>query len=106
MLKSSVFSMLLAGCAAGVFLFQSSCLSVEAPREIHVGDSPGRRPVDTARVPPTANHSEARQRLAESYARIDYLEKEIRELREENRELENEAEAFEKKYEREKDRRD
>ena len=106
MLKSSVVSWLLAGSAVGLFLFQSSCLSVTAPREIHVGKSAGRQRVDTQQIPATTSHSEARQKLRESYARIDYLEDQIRELREDNRELEEEAEEYERKYEREKDRRD
>jgi len=106
MSKSSAFAVLLAVSAVGVFLFQSSCLSVTAPREIRVGDSAGRRRVDTQRIPATKSHVEARQKLRESYARIEYLEKQVRELREDKRELKEEAEEYERKYEREKDRRD
>ncbi len=106
MKRSGVLTFLLVVSAVGLFLFQSSCLSVAAPREVHVGRSAGRQRVNTQRIPDTKSHVEARQKLRESYARIDYLEEQVRELREDNRELEDEAEEYERKYEREKDRRD
>ena len=59
-------------CAAG-------CISVKAPERINIGGSP---PVDSSRVPPTANHEEARRELAKAYQRIQELERENARLRE------------------------
>jgi len=83
------------------------CVNVKAPERIDVGGGgPGREPIDTSRVPPTASHEEARQRLGEAYERIRYLEGKVHGLEEDKRDLKREKEEYKKKYEREKDRRD
>ncbi len=75
------------GIAAFVIVLMSGCVSVKAPERITVGSS-GSRPVDTSRVPPTRDHAQARERLAEAYARIDYLEDELDDCESDKREME------------------
>ncbi len=104
---------------AGIFLFAvcvflPGCLSVKAPDEINIGSSrPGRRPIDTRRVPPTRTHEEARQKLAQAYDRIHYLEGEVRSLKKDLDDLEDDLEdmeeerdEWEEKYDRLEDKYD
>ncbi len=76
------------------------CVSVKAPEKIVIGDSPGSRPVDTSRVPPTRDHAEARQRLAEAYQRIEYLESRNRKLEQDNQRLRRERDEAEERADR------
>lgn len=81
------------GVSAFVIVLTSGCVSVKAPERITVGSS-GSRPVDTSRVPPTRDHADARERLAEAYARIDYLEDELRDCESDKREMKREMERY------------
>ncbi|MCA9244374.1 MAG: hypothetical protein KDA32_10495 [Phycisphaerales bacterium] len=78
---------LVAVIGGAALLASVGCISVKAPERITVG-SGGSRPVDTSRVPPTRDHAHAREKLAEAYARIDYLEDELRDCEKDKRELE------------------
>jgi len=89
---------------AGISL--TGCINVKAPEEINVGSSPGRQPIDTSRLPRTQSHEEARQKLAEAYQRIDYLEDKVRDLDKDKRELKDERDDYKRKYKREKKRHD
>lgn len=82
------------------------CVSLEAPEQINVNQSPGRAPIDTSRVPPTRSHEEARHRLAEAYQRIDYLEAKVRDLDHDKEKLKRELDEYEDRYDRLKDRYD
>jgi len=68
------------------------CVNVKAPEQIQIGDRPGR--LDTSHVPPTRNHAEARQRLAEAYERNRYLEAKVDELERKNDQLEDECDRY------------
>lgn len=72
-------------------LSAGGCLSVRAPERINVGSSPGRERIDTSRVPPTRDHADAREKLAQAYDRIDYLERKINNLEEDKHELQQEV---------------
>ncbi len=89
--------------AVGIGL--AGCVNIDAP-DISVGSSSGRRPIDASRVPPTKSHDEARQKLAESYERIRYLEAKIRDLEEDKEKLKDKRDEYKRKYKREKDRHD
>jgi outer membrane murein-binding lipoprotein Lpp len=84
----------------------AGCVNVKAPEQINVGSRPGRRSLDTSSVPPTRSHLEARQKLAEAYDRIRYLEAKIDDLEEDKRELKEDRDDYKRKYKREKDRHD
>ena len=87
-----------------IFLAGAGCVNVKAPEEINVGS--GRRPVDASSVPATHSHDEARQRLAEAYDEIRYLNSKVHNLEDDKDKLKREKEEYKKKYEREKDRND
>lgn len=61
-------------------------------------------PVDTSRVPPLSSVEEGRQRLAEAYARIDYLEKELAKARRDKEELKADLKVAKKERDAYKDR--
>lgn len=84
----------------------TGCVSLKAPEEINVNQSPGHARIDTSHIPPTRSHEEARQRLAEAYERINYLEAKVRELRHDKDELKRERDQYEDRYEHLKDRYD
>lgn len=84
----------------------AGCINVKAPEQINVGSRPGRRSIDTSSVPPTRSHQEARQKLAQAYDRISYLEAKNDDLKEDKRELKEERDEYKRKYKREKDRHD
>ena len=90
----------------GIMLGGAGCLSVRGPDEINVnaGNRPGR--IDSRHVPPTRDHEEARQRLAEAYERNRYLEHKVEKLEKKNREAKEERDEYKRKYKREKDRND
>ena len=98
-----VFVMLVGFVSATAVL--SGCVNVKAPKEIHVGHSKPKR-VDTSRVPKTHGESDCRQKLAEAYERLDYLEGKVDDLEDDKRELKREKEEYKKKYKRLKDRYD
>ena len=54
-------------CGAG-------CINLKAPERIDIGGR-NAEPVDSSRVPPTANHDEARRELTRAYQRIQQLER-------------------------------
>ena len=66
------------------------CVSVRAPERINVNSSPGRSRIDTSRVPPTRDHADAREKLAQAYDRIDYLERKVNYLEKDKDELKDE----------------
>ncbi len=84
----------------------AGCVNVKAPEQINVGSRPGRQPIDTRHVPPTRSHQEARQKLAEAYDRISYLQAKNEDLEEDKRDLKKERDEYKRKYKREKDRND
>lgn len=97
-LAGIVFALLLLGlCPAG-------CVQAKAPERIDIDLGGGRGHIDTSRVPPTASHEEARQKLAEAYQRIDDLEKKVENLEQDKREPKGEREEYKDRYEREKKR--
>lgn len=51
------------------------CVTLKAPEKIEIGNVDS-EPVDSSRVPHTANHEEARRELARAYQRIQQLEHE------------------------------
>ena len=78
-----------------VSLFAAGCISVGTPREISVNtDVGGREHVDTSSVPPTRDHEEARQRLAESYAEIRSLRSKVDKLERDKRDLKRERDEY------------
>ncbi len=76
----------------------AGCVSVKAPERISFNEPPPR--VDSNRIPDTRDHAHARQLLADAYARNQYLEREVADLREDVDELEREHDACAKRYER------
>ncbi|MBN2560890.1 MAG: hypothetical protein JXQ75_08170 [Phycisphaerae bacterium] len=85
----------------------AGCINVKAPENVTVGGAPrGRQPIDTSRLPPTRSHEEARQKLAEAYERIGYLEDKVRDLEEDKDKLKDKCDEYKRKYERAKDRYD
>ena len=85
-------------------LLTTGCLEANAPERIEVDLGGGRDHIDTSRVPPSASQEEYRQKLAEAYERIDYLEKKVEDLEKDKRKLKAEREEYEDRYEREKKR--
>jgi TolA-binding protein len=82
----------------------SGCVNLKAPEQINVGT--GRhQPVDAGQVPPTKTHEEARQKLAEAYAEIRYLQSKVADLEKDKKELKAEREDCEKKYKKLKDKK-
>ncbi len=80
----------------------AGCVNVKAPENIQVG---GRsEPVDASKVPPTRDHAEARQKLAEAYAEIRHLQEEVRDLEEDKASYKRKYKECERKYEDLKDR--
>lgn len=84
----------------------AGCVNVQAPERIEVGSSPGREPIDTSRVPPTGSHEEARRKIAEAYQRIDYLDRKVRDLKEDKEKYKDERDEYKDKYKRLKKRYD
>lgn len=80
------------------------CVQAKAPERIDIDVGGGHDPIDTSRVPPTASHEEARQKLAEAYREIDRLRKEVDGLKKDKKELKAEREEYKDKYEKEKKR--
>jgi hypothetical protein len=79
------------------------CVNVKAPEEINIGGGGrGREPIDTSRVPPNMSPEEARQKLAEAYDRINYLEGKVRGLEKDKRELKDDLEKRKDELKREK----
>jgi len=63
------------GCVASAGI---GCVQVSADKPlVSLGGEPEPQRIDTSKVPPTRSHEEARQKLAEAYARIDYLERRV-----------------------------
>lgn len=69
----------------------AGCLSVGTPREITVNTEVGRREhVDASSVPPTKDHEEARQKLAEAYTEIRSLRADAAKLERDKKDLKRE----------------
>lgn len=83
----------------------SGCVSVKAPERIDMGRSRSRN-VDTRTVPRTSSHEDARRKLGEAYAEIDYLRERNRKLEEDKRELKQDNDDCERRVDRLKDRYD
>lgn len=79
------------------------CLNVKAPEQINVGTS-RRPPVDASSVPPTRDHAEARQKLAEAYDEIQHLQRRIRDLESDKASCKRKLKDCERKYDDLKDR--
>jgi outer membrane murein-binding lipoprotein Lpp len=82
-------------CSAIAALVAAGCVSVGTPREISVNtDVGGRPPVDASSVPPTRDHEEARQKLAEAYAEIRSLRSRVDRLERDKKELKRERDGY------------
>ncbi len=66
--------------------------------------APEPAPVDTSRVPPVNSVEEGRQRLAEAYQRIDYLQQQLDDARRDNARLKADLKTAKKEREVYKDR--
>jgi outer membrane murein-binding lipoprotein Lpp len=75
----------------------AGCVNVKAPDEINIG-SGHHQPVDASKVPPTKTHDEARQKLAEAYEEIRYLQGKVADLEKDKKKLKEDREECEKKY--------
>jgi len=99
---------MLLGLVAVSFLlvgFSAGCLNIGGDEPlVKVTGSSEPPPVDTSRVPPTDSVEECRQRLAEAYARIDYLEKELAKARRDKEELKADLKVAKKERDAYKDR--
>ena len=93
-------------CVGCIGTFSGCGISVKAPEQINIANNNRPRRIDSSRVPATASHEEARQRLAECYERNRYLEKKVSRLEADKRKYKNERDEYEEKYEREKERYD
>jgi FtsZ-binding cell division protein ZapB len=98
----------LSGLVALSFLlaaFSAGCLKIGGNEPlVKVTGSSEAPPVDTSRVPPISTVEEGRQRLAEAYARIDYLEKELNKARRDKEELKADLKVAKKERDAYKDR--
>lgn len=98
----------LSGVVALSFLlvaFSAGCLKIGGNEPlVKVNSSSEAPPVDTSRVPPISTLEEGRQRLAEAYARIDYLEKELAKTRRDKEELKADLKVAKKERDAYKDR--
>lgn len=65
--------------SAALLAGTSGCLKIGGNEPLVRVNAPRNEPapMDTSRVPPISSVEEGRQRLAEAYARIDYLEREL-----------------------------
>ena len=81
----------------------AGCVNIKAPDSIRIGNT-SRTRLDAAHVPATHDHEEARLRLGEAYDRIRYLERKVKDLKEDKRELKRERDACRKKYKELKER--
>jgi len=97
-----IWAMVVAAVVLAGLLGVAGCLQVQAPKEINVGTGRGHEPIDTSRVPPTQSHEEARQKLAEAYDRISYLEGKVRGLEKDKRELKSDLEECKDKMKRQR----
>ena len=96
--------------AAGMILLMMvtpGCVSVKAPERINIGHERHRRgSVDTRSIPETSSHEDARRKLGEAYAEIDYLRDKNRDLEKDKRELKRELDGCEHRMDRLEDRYD
>lgn len=84
-------------CFAFAALLAAGCLSVGTPREISVNtEVGGREHVDASSVPPTKDHEEARQKLAEAYAEIRSLRSKVDKLENDKKDLKRERDGYKK----------
>ena len=95
----------LVAAVLGIAACLGGCMTVKAPETIDIGIE-RHQPVDTTRVPPTASHEEARQRLAEAYGEVRYLQAKVRDLEEDKAKLRRERDEYKEKYKHEKDKYD
>ncbi len=58
------------------------CVQVKAPETIQIGSGPPPEDIDSAQVPPTTTHEQARAELTRAYRQIRWLESENERLRE------------------------
>jgi len=103
MKRTLVAGIVVAGIA--VVVLDGGCVNVKAPEQISVGNG-GSSKIDSTRIPPTANHEEAKRELRRAYYEINRLKKEIEDLEEDKDELKAEREEYKRKYDRLKDRYD
>lgn len=83
----------------------AGCLKIggnEPLVRVQSSDKPA--PVDTSRVPPISSVEEGRQRLAEAYQRIDYLERELAEANRDKQKLKADLKKAKQERDRYKDR--
>jgi FtsZ-binding cell division protein ZapB len=93
------------GLSFVLFGLSTGCLKIGGSEPLlkitGTGEAP---PVDTSRVPPIETVEEGRQRLAEAYARIDYLERELAKARRDKEELKADLKTAKKERDAYKDR--
>ena len=105
MSKHRCCALALLAAVLGIAACLSGCTTVKAPERIDINVE-RHQPVNAAQVPPTASHEEARQRLAEAYGEIRYLQAKVRDLEEDKAKLRRERDEYKEKYKREKDKYD
>lgn len=96
---------LLLACLLLVCWTLTGCLNVRTP-DIQINTGPPPEQIDSARVPPTDTHQEARAELVKAYNHIRYLEHRNARLRDKASEYHEERDEYKRKYKRLKDRYD
>jgi hypothetical protein len=83
----------------------AGCLNIGGDEPlVRVESSPEPAPVDTTRIPPVNTVEEGRQRLAEAYQRIGYLERELDGANRDKAELKADVKKAKQERDRYKDR--
>ena len=91
-------------CLAGFVL--AGCVTARAPEKIYIGSGPTSENVDSAHVPATTTHEEARAELVKAYDQIRYLEHRNERLSDKLREAREDRDEYKHKYKRLKDEHD
>ena len=81
----------------------SGCVSVSAPKEVHVGSSSRPEKVNSGRVPKCDSLAEAEYELEKAYANIRYLEDELAGCEDKAKKYKRERDKCEDRLERYED---
>ena len=79
------------------FLPHLACINARAP-DIYLDRGPAPEPVNSAQVPPTTSHEQARAELEKAYGQIRYLESENRRLTDKVKSAKADADEYKEKY--------
>ena len=93
-------------CLAAICGAAGGCVTVRAPEEIHIGNSPQSAKVDSSHVPETTSHEQARAELITAYQQIRYLEHQNQRCREKLDDAKDRGDDYKRKYKRLKDKYD